>query len=205
MAGKIFGSTIVDLAAQASGVKLASVAADLTDVLKPKIAQAVKDLLGPSGRYVDARFADRVVTTDISQIGMEWGKGVKKQGMPFEDYIASTLPSESRLPPNFKTFDFFDGRNGLATSVKTLDTTTAAKLANPQQVYSSLKSNIDATLKFTSYTLDGRVLSDLNILQREVIVAVPSATTPLQWEQINKAMSYAAEKGVSLKISIVKS
>ena len=46
--------------------------------------------------------------------------------MPWEDYLGTQLPAGSRLPPNVKTFDFFDRTTGVATSAKTLDTTTAA-------------------------------------------------------------------------------
>ncbi|WP_082045735.1 MULTISPECIES: hypothetical protein [Pseudomonas] len=52
--------------------------------------------------------------------------------MPWEDYLGTQLPAGSLLPPNFKTFNFFDETTGIAISAKTLDTTTAAKLANPE-------------------------------------------------------------------------
>lgn len=77
-----------------------------------------------------------------------WGKGIKRQGMPREGYLGTQLPAGSRPPPNFKTFDFFDEATGISISAKTLDTTTAAKLANQSQVYSSLKVNIDAAANF---------------------------------------------------------
>lgn len=77
--------------------------------------------------------------------------------MPWEDYLGTQLPAGSRLPPNFKTFYFFDQTTGIATSAKTLDTTTAAKLAKPSQVYSSLKGNIDAVAKDTELLNRGMV------------------------------------------------
>ncbi|MEC5196857.1 filamentous hemagglutinin [Xanthomonas campestris] len=43
-----------------------------------------------------------------SEAGIEWGKGIQGQGMPWENYLASEMPASSRLPPNFKTFDFYD-------------------------------------------------------------------------------------------------
>lgn len=124
--------------------------------------------------------------------------------MPWEDYLASQLPVSSRLPPNFKTFDFYDPSTGTAMSAKTLDTTTAAKLANPSQVYNSLKGNIDAAAKFETYTLGNVPLDSSMIAARELRVAVPSGTTSAQWAQINRAVEYGQSQGVKVIISAVK-
>jgi len=123
--------------------------------------------------------------------------------MPWENYIAAQLPAGSRLPPNFKTFDFFDRTTGVAISAKTLDTTTAAKIANPNQVYSSLKGNIDTAAGFTEYGLKDVTVSANQITGRELQVAVPKVTTSAQWEQINKAIEYGQSKGVTVKITKV--
>lgn len=124
--------------------------------------------------------------------------------MPWEEYLASELPTNSRLPPNFKTFDFYDPATGTAKSAKTLDTTTAAKLANPSQVYSSLKGNIDAAAKFETYTLANVPLDGSMIATRELRVAFPAGTTSEQWSQINRAVEYGQSKGVTVIMSMVK-
>ncbi|WP_338524392.1 hypothetical protein NUH87_01475 [Pseudomonas batumici] len=124
--------------------------------------------------------------------------------MPWEDYLGTQLPAGSRLPPNFKTFDFYDPSTGTAISAKTLDTTTAAKLANPSQVYSSLKGNIDAAAAFETYTLGSVPLESGMIAARELRVAIPSGTTPAQWAQISRAVEYGKSQGVKLIISTVK-
>ncbi|NVZ53330.1 hypothetical protein HX792_23525 [Pseudomonas sp. B6002] len=123
--------------------------------------------------------------------------------MPWEDYLETQLPAGTRRPPNFKTFDFFDEATGVATSAKTLDTTTAAKLANPRQIYSSLKGNIDAAANFVETGLKDVTLHANQITVREVQVAIPKATTGTQWEQINKAIEYGRSKGVTVKITEV--
>ncbi|RMU70628.1 Filamentous hemagglutinin, intein-containing [Pseudomonas syringae pv. apii] len=140
---------------------------------------------------------------DRATTGIEWGKGIQGQGMPWEDYLGTQLPAGSRLPPNFKTFDFFDRTTGVATSAKTLDTTTAAKMANPSQVYSSLKGNIDTAAGFTEYGLKDVTVSSSQITSRELQVAVPKATTSAQWDQINRAIEYGQNKGVTVKITKV--
>ncbi|MDR6413177.1 filamentous hemagglutinin, partial [Paraburkholderia terricola] len=140
----------------------------------------------------------------IIDAGIQWGKGIMGQGMPWENYLATQMPSGSRLPSNFKTFDFYDPVSGVATSAKTLDTTTAARLADPTQVYSSLKSNIDATINFSGYQLSGVSLTPDMIASRNLQVAVSASTTPAQWQQINNAVQYGASKGVNVKITVTR-
>jgi filamentous hemagglutinin len=123
--------------------------------------------------------------------------------LPWEDYLGTQLPAGSRLPPNFKTFDFFDETTGIATSAKTLDTMTAAKLANPKQVYSSIKGNIDSAANFVESGLKGVTVNSGQITARELQIAIPKATTNAQWEQINRAIEYGQSKGVTVKITEV--
>lgn len=144
------------------------------------------------------------IEKDGSRTPMSWGEGNYKQGFTFEDYMARQLPPASRLPENFKTFDFFDEKSGVATSVKTLDTNTRSRIENPGRIYTTLKGHIDSTLTFKEHELKGKVVYAKNITKREVIVAVPKVTTTQQWEQINKAIVYGTDKGVNVKITVVK-
>lgn len=50
-------------------------------------------------------------------------QGIRQQGMPWENYVGAQLPANSRLPANFKTFDYYNPISRTAISVKTLDTT----------------------------------------------------------------------------------
>ena len=160
-------------------------------------AAKVGGQVGVGGAKATGGAVDRATT------GIEWGKGIQGQGMPWEDYLGTQLPAGSRLPPNFKTFDFFDETTGIATSAKTLDTTTAAKIANPNQVYSSLKGNIDAAANFSESGLKGVTVTSSQITARELQVAIPEATTSAQWEQINRAIEYGQSKGITVKITKV--
>ncbi|WP_454734015.1 MULTISPECIES: endonuclease toxin domain-containing protein [Cupriavidus] len=114
------------------------------------------------------------------------------------------MPPGSRLPPNFKTFDFYDEATGIATSAKTLDTMTEAKIANPAQIYSSLKGNIDAVADFTQASLGGVVLREKAIVARQLQVAVPSGTTQVQWQQIDRAIQYGQSLGIKVIVTPVK-
>ncbi|MBV8044553.1 MAG: hypothetical protein JO226_18290 [Pluralibacter sp.] len=143
-------------------------------------------------------------TVSAADIGMKWGQGNMKQGMLWEDYVGKSLPADARLPQNFKTFDYYDGATKTATSVKSMDTQTMAKLANPNQVYSSIKGNIDATAKFKEYALSGRELTPSMISNREIQLAVPANTTKTQWIEINRAIEYGKSQGVKVTVTQVK-
>ena len=111
----------------------------------------------------------------------------------------------SRLPANFKTFDFYDDRTGIATSAKTLDTMTVSKINDPAQVYSSIKGNIDDVVNFGGApALSGRVVNSADITSRVVVIAIPSGTTSTQWVQIQRAIQYGQTNGVVVKVTVVK-
>jgi len=124
--------------------------------------------------------------------------------MPWEDYVGTSLPADARLPKNFKTFDYYDGTTKTAVSAKSMDTQTMAKLANPNQVYSSIKGNIDAVAKFERSRLSGETLTSSMISNREIQLAIPANTTKAQWTEINRAIEYGKSQGVAVKVTQVK-
>lgn len=124
--------------------------------------------------------------------------------MPWEDFLASRMPAGSRLPKNFKTFDFYDEFTRIATSAKTLNTQTASKLADPKKIYHSLKKNIDTAARFEKHALLETNLTSAEISFRELQVAIPQGTTLSQWKQIRKAIDYGKAQGVSVKIIEVR-
>ncbi|MFP1590551.1 hypothetical protein ACLB1M_01325 [Escherichia coli] len=85
-----------------------------------------------------------------------------------------------------------------------MDTQTMAKLANPNQVYSSIKGNIDAAAKFKEYALSGRELTSSMISNREIQLAIPADTTKTQWAEINRAIEYGKSQGVKVTVTQVK-
>jgi hypothetical protein len=132
---------------------------------------------------------------------IKWGKGIKDQGIPWEDYLETQLPKGSRLPKNFKTFDFYDEGTRAAISAKTLNTQTTNKLADPTKIYSSLKKNIDAVEGFVEHSLDKMRLTSSKITSRELHVAIPQGTTSAQWVEIERAIEYGRTKDVIVKIT----
>nr|WP_025421479.1 hypothetical protein [Sodalis praecaptivus] len=89
-------------------------------------------------------------TVKIEEISMKWGGNIKfDQGDPFEKFVGNKYFSKStRTPDTFKTFDYFDEATGSAVSVKTLNTLSNSKINDPKRIYSSIKNNIDDTIKF---------------------------------------------------------
>ena len=140
-----------------------------------------------------------------AEIGMKWGEGIKQQGMPFENFMAKELGDATRLPPNFPVIDNANSSIGVVTSVKTLNTMTPAKLNNPEQVYYSLKSNVDVLANAEGSLGVGQKIVDINIYPtRNLQAAIPASTTPAQWIQIQRVSDYANSRGVNLFITVIK-
>ncbi|WP_261373618.1 endonuclease toxin domain-containing protein [Yersinia rohdei] len=145
-----------------------------------------------------------IASVSQATTGIRWRQGIRQQGMPWENYVGAQLPANSRLPPNFKTFDYYNPISRTAISVKTLDTTTAARVANPRQIYSSLKGNIDAVAEFKKHFLSDQRLTSSMISHREIQLAVPANTTTAQWLEINRAVEYGKNKGINVQVTQVK-
>lgn len=114
------------------------------------------------------------------------------------------MPLGSRLPPFFKTFDYFDRETGLAASAKTINTTTASRLANPEQIYYTLKGYVDAAVEFPGYTVGKVRVSAGQVSSKAIELAVPQGTTSAGWAQIAQAMDYALNNGVTLLVNVAK-
>lgn len=147
-----------------------------------------------------------IPTNSVSNniVGIRWGGGIQNQGMPWENYVGRSFPAEARLPKNFKTFDYYDAKTKTAISAKTLDTQTLAKINNPTQVYSAIKSHIDAAASFETHTLSRVGLRSDMIQRREIYLAIPAKTNVGQRQQIQKAIHYAKTRNIVIKITEIK-
>jgi hypothetical protein len=169
----------------------------------------------PAGRFIDPAVLDELEGTygaagrggvDVRhspEIEVPFGKGIDEQGYAYEDYLASRMPAENRLPEGFQTYDFFEDQSRAATSAKTLDTTTVSRILNPRRVYDSLRRNVNAAVNFERYQLKGVELSSSDVSSRTVRVAVPRETNSEQWAQIMRSIRYAEERNVRLIPEVV--
>ena len=128
---------------------------------------------------------------------LQWGRGIMNQGMPWENYLQTILPAGSRLAPNAKTFDYFDRETGLAISAKTLDTMTDSRIANPSSIYYTLKGYVDKMDSYAGGVNGGAIEA------KQMLVAIPSATTATGMAQINRAIEYAQSLGIVIKTTKV--
>ncbi|WFQ80874.1 DUF637 domain-containing protein [Xenorhabdus sp. SF857] len=147
------------------------------------------------------------IEKDGSKTGMSWTEGNYRQGYPFEDFVGKELklPESARLPYGFETFDYFNQSTGQAISVKTLNTTTKSRMENPKQISNQLNGYINKIEKFDDIARkDGIELTPDMIKQKTMYLAVPEKTTPAQWVEINKSISYAADKNIDVKITVVR-
>jgi hypothetical protein len=180
-------------------------------IVTARISTSVAANRAPTPAYAESgieRVASRgggsVPASGLVDAKIPWGQGIGKQGLAWEDYLASNRSSSSRLPPRFKAFDFFDEGTGLATSAKTLDTLTPARLGDPSRVYSSLVKNVDDAADFTRYRLSGTELTAEMITARELQLAVRVGTTQVQWGEIYRAIEYGRTRGVTVIVTVVR-
>ena len=124
--------------------------------------------------------------------------------MPWEDYLAKHLEPGTKLPDNFKGFDFYDRKTKTAINAKTLDTLTAARLKNPRQVYSTLKGYVHKMMDFDGDRLLGVKLTPDMIGARQIMLAIPAATPPKIWEQIQEAIAYGKANGIEIIVNTLE-
>ncbi|HEY0207840.1 hypothetical protein [Acerihabitans sp.] len=159
-----------------------------------KIGEKLSSLFAPSPKYPTVKLADTKI---------EWGGDISKQGLPWEDFLEPKLAPKSRLVPDFKTFDFFDGVTGLATSAKTFNSATVARISAPKEIYKKTKSYIDETIKFKEYSLGPDHVKAEWINERHLQLAIPKTTTAEQFEQLERAIQYGESVGVKVFVTLV--
>ena len=144
-----------------------------------------------------------VFATTARHTGVVWGKGILRQGMPWETFLEAGKYVGKQLPPNFKTFDFFDRSTGLAVSAKTMDTTTRSMTRRPNQAYTRLRGYIDKAKEFDTYSLSGTTVTSDMITTRRIELAVPAGSSRAALSAINRAVEYGRQEGVEVVVTII--
>ncbi|MBZ8133385.1 hypothetical protein CLD20_08920 [Afifella sp. IM 167] len=140
----------------------------------------------------------------VDNPGIVWGRGIKEQGIPWEDALEATGQFGQRLPQNFKTIDFYDPVTKTATSAKTLDTTAGGYARNPSRIFSAVKRYVDRTKSFDGREGLRQGLEVSEIQTKKIELAVPEGTTKEQIVQLRRAVRYAESQGVELKVSFIR-
>ncbi|MDQ0315500.1 minor capsid protein [Amorphus orientalis] len=143
----------------------------------------------------------------IDNPGIQWGRGIRQQGHPWEQHLATRGDLGEWIAeraPNFKTFDFFDESKGLATSAKTLDTRALSYVRQPRRIFVAMKGYIDKAYAFDRHRV-GRY--EIRVAQIESItlkLAVPVGTSHEQIKEINRARAYAESLGIEMEVTFVR-
>ena len=108
------------------------------------------------------------------------------------------------MPQNFESFDFYDAVTAKAVSAKTLDTTTASRIAKPEQIYSTLKGYVDKMAVEKTRSLSSVRLTPDMIASKRLDLAVPTGTNQAAMSEISRAVEYAQSQGVELLVKAAR-
>lgn len=140
----------------------------------------------------------------IDNPGIAWSGPIRSQGEPWEDFLETLGVFGARSPSPFATFDFFDLDSGLATSAKTLDTLAPTYADRPSRIFARLRDYIDRIERFDQGSSGSFRIRPGQIERRRLELAEPVETTPQQAMQIQRAIDYAAERGIEVNVRFVQ-
>lgn len=109
----------------------------------------------------------------------------------------------AKLPYGFKTFDFFERRNGVAISAKTLDTNTIARINKPELVRYQINGYINKMVDFTEDRFE-RLPTREMITSMELHLGIPANTSKVHMQHTMHSVNYGAMNGVKVVITKVK-
>ncbi len=212
-AGKVASKAIFNKALSTATAQVKAIKKALEEVAEhaPPSSSLVSNAVGSLASHVDdivsaARRSDLFGKVNISNIDIPWVSkinSIKRQGIAFEDWFASVKGVGGRLPENFPVFDRFE--DGIASSLKTLDTQTASRLNNPGRIEFVVKGYVDQVIDQTrNLEFGGFVINQDKISKRVIELAVPSATNSVQLNALQNAAAYAKKHGVELNLYFTK-
>ncbi|WP_128292410.1 hypothetical protein [Afifella aestuarii] len=191
----------------------------LLNVPPPFLALRAGKLLGLPNLAGDATALAEAITREAARLrrrlghvghnvidnpGIVWGRGIKGQGIPWEDALEATGQFGQRLPQNFKTIDFYDPVTKTATSAKTLDTRAAGYSQNPSKIFTAIKRYVDKMQSFDGKEDLRRGFEVTEIQKKKIELAVPEGTSREQIVQLRRAVRYAEGQGAELKVTFIK-
>jgi len=125
-----------------------------------------------------------------------WGMEASARGFAIEDMLGGNLPK------NFPVLDKF--ADGVATSIKSIDV-TAISYNKGNALLSTLKGYVNKLSNFTYGSTGGMTITIDDITTKVLEVAIqPGKASLNQWEQIAKAMQYARDNSIDLKLKLIK-
>jgi LysM repeat protein len=158
-----------------------------------------------SSRFADRRpaWSQREALEPIPRIySLPWGRGIKAQGMPFEDWLESSGRLRAadgwiRLPKGTAGYDFFNVNTNEAVSAKTLFR------SSDYGYYSGMNRNIAALERATDeIELFGRTYT---VTARSLLVGVPENISQAAQAQIDRSLANSfLLRGNSLPVEVIR-
>ncbi len=134
---------------------------------------------------------------------------VTQRGLQYEDFVAKEVSEQgfARLAPNTNTFDAFNPISGHALSIKSLDTQTPARLADPRQIEHLLDAYVRKTKNFRG--IKPTQAQKLPVMKgdvqvSEIRVGVPKETTMEQWLAMQRSAIKAEQQGAKITFGVGK-
>ncbi|WP_158612538.1 hypothetical protein, partial [Leptotrichia sp. OH3620_COT-345] len=116
--------------------------------------------------------------------------------------LGNSPTSRIGLGETFKTFDTFE--NGVATSIKSINL-KASSYQSGSVLLTNMKKAINAASEFKTATLNGLTLDSDQIKTKIVNFVINDINlNQSQMETFKKVIRYGQEKGIKIKITIIK-
>ena len=136
------------------------------------------------------------IPTERRNLGISKIDGTTKIGLKIDEAM------NNNLGRTFKTFDNFDEITGTATSVKSINL-SAKSYQDGFKLSSKIQKDINATLDFNNYELNGIKLNSFNINKKVInIVVDDKPLNQSQIENLKQTIDYSKLNGVELKVTI---
>ena len=130
-------------------------------------------------------------------------KGIAGRGFVYEEMLEKLGHVKNLFEAkNFKTFDAF--YKGKAWSIKTLNVLDKTYSEIPSSIYSKLKKYTDEMINFKGDTKLGQTLNPNDITSKIMELGIPKGATAEQVRHLNRAVKYAADRGIKINIRVVK-
>ena len=159
----------------------------------PRVGKIVSSL----EKYTAKSISTTKLTNDIVYIGDSlWEKGAFKRGQIIDKALGNNLGY------NFPVVDKLNDRT--ITSIKSMDLTLPTYQTG-KGIYNTLVKNIDALDKFTYKSWNRKFIGLNDYDSKELEIAIPKTIISKEQEYgIDRAIQYAGNKGIKVKITIIE-
>ena len=176
-------------------------------LMRKGIKTVTKGIMAPGAKIGQVQKLGLNITEESFKINWK-NPDITARGMQYENFVAEELKPQgiARLAPNTNTFDAFNPISGHAVSIKSLNTQTPARIADPRQMEHLLNRYVTKTKGFKgiSETKLQYEITKNQVLSSEIRVGVPKETTMDQWLSLQKSAIKAEQEGIKITFGVGK-